>query len=91
MAHTRTVSKIPPAKNKGEYKDCLIWSTFLKYAKDSSSPCKIFFTTNIADYYNKETKKIDDFLIQECSRIDKACVYVTLGEVYGKLRQYFGM
>ena len=91
MAHTRTVSRIPPAKNKGEYKDCFIWSTFLKYARDSSSPCKIFFTTNIADYCNKEAKKIDDFLTQECSRIDNAYVYVTSGEVYGKLHRDFGM
>lgn len=91
MAHNRTVSKIPPAKNKGEYKDCFIWSTFLQYAKDSFSPCKIFFTTNTSDYCDKATKRVDNYLISECHDIGNAEIYVNSGEIYGKLHRNFGL
>lgn len=87
MAHQRTVAKIPPAKNKGEYKDCFIWATFLQYAEASPSPCKIFITTNTADYCDKATKKIDDALNVECQGIGNASIYLSVGEVYGKLHR----
>lgn len=91
IAHQRTVAKVPPAKNKGEYKDCFIWATFLQYAKDSAAPCKIFVTTNTADYCDKATHKIDDALNAECQGIANASIYTSVAEVYGNLHRDYNM
>jgi hypothetical protein len=52
FAHFRTTNKIPPAKKKGEYKDCYVWGTCLEIRQtsvDKSYPYH-FMSSNIADY-----------------------------------------
>lgn len=90
-AHTRTKLKQPPAKNKGEYKDCYIWSAFSMYANRSTAPLKIFVTTNTADYcdVSRDKSKADPYLLQECSVIN-AEIHLNIGSLYGRLKAYFG-
>ena len=90
-AHTRTKLKQPPAKNKGEYKDCYIWSAFSMYANRSNSPLKVFITTNTADYCDTSVSKskADPLLLRECSAIN-AEIHLNIGSLYGCLKNHFG-
>jgi len=51
-AEHRVIMKIPPAKKKGEFKDCYIWSTCLE-VRQSSVKAGVpfgFFSSNVKDY-----------------------------------------
>lgn len=63
FAHFRTTNKIPPAKKKGEYKDCYIWGTCLEIRStntDKSYPY-YFISSNTTDYANENKK---DFVVE---------------------------
>ena len=52
FAHFRTTNKVPPAKKKGEYKDCYIWGTCLGIRQnsiDKTYPYH-FMSSNTTDY-----------------------------------------
>lgn len=54
-AHTRVIEKKSPAKNKGEYKDCYIWETFLQLIRNRASHATnaYFISSNKKDYCNQ--------------------------------------
>jgi PIN domain len=59
FAHTRTTLKVPPAKKKGEYKDCYIWGTCLELRSTSVDKTYSynFMSSNTTDY--ADTNKRD--------------------------------
>ena len=58
IAHDRVLHKEAPASQKGEYKDCYIWATYISIMKAGApeSNC-VFFTTNTRDYKDTTTQK----------------------------------
>lgn len=51
-AYVRLINKVPPALYKGEYKDCIVWETFLALRAgqvDKSKPA-FFLSSNTKDY-----------------------------------------
>lgn len=83
-ALTRVANKIAPASKKQEFKDCAIWETMLALCSNinarvnpTTSPKKIFFTTNIEDFVDK-AKMPKDFYTQlqgEASSHHFQCCY----------------
>jgi hypothetical protein len=66
-AHFRTTYKIPPAKKKGEYKDCYIWATCLDVRKESigRNYSYIFLSSNSVDYADDSKTEFADELKNE--------------------------
>lgn len=63
FAHFRTKNKIPPAKVKGEYKDCYIWGSCLELRQSSSDKSYPFYflSSNVTDY---GVKNSSDFVTE---------------------------
>jgi hypothetical protein len=53
-AHLRLVNKTTPAKNKNEYKDCVIWESCLQTRSlhNDKSNLWVFISSNTSDYTN---------------------------------------
>jgi hypothetical protein len=58
FAHNRTTLKVPPAKKKGEYKDCYIWGTCLELRSNSTDRTYSynFISSNTTDYADKNNR-----------------------------------
>lgn len=83
FADYRTRKKMAPAYNKGEYKDCYIWGTFMAVLK-RLHPTNIcyFITTNPRDYMqgNATTTQI----VADCNSVNGNITF-HIGELYSKL------
>lgn len=89
QAHYRVGNHYPPAKQKGEYKDCFIWMTFLDLAKQLSPGDAIFFmTANTADYCEINQKGVLDRLLSsdisalKCRSKVLFSIYELMGELH---------
>lgn len=77
-AHTRLIDKKAPAHSKGEYKDCIIWETFLSLRRsqtDKSKPA-FFLSSNKSDYC--EPPYTRDFHPKLLSEVDKLNALYTM-------------
>ena len=88
FAHFRTTNKIPPAKKKGEYKDCYVWGTCLEIRQtnsDKSYPYN-FMSSNVVDY--ADTNKTD-FVpeIQNEATINNINFFSNFKIAYGQLKR----
>ncbi len=90
LAHSRVIDKTPPAHKKGEYKDCLIWETFLSLLKNRSSFEKynFFLSSNKRDYCElPDVNQLHPFLIDETETYN--CHFaLTDSRLYHRLREF---
>jgi len=88
FAHFRTTNKIPPAKKKGEYKDCYIWGTCLEIRKSNTdkSYSYNFMSSNVDDYADTNKK---DFVteIKHEAVINKINYFSNFDIAYGHLKR----
>jgi hypothetical protein len=88
FAHFRTTNKIPPAKKKGEYKDCYVWGTCLEIRQtnsDKSYPYN-FMSSNVTDY--ADNNKIDFVTeIKNETTINNINYFSNFKIAYGKLKR----
>ena len=85
FAHIRTISKLPPAHKKGEYKDCYIWGTCLQLAKCISTHNILFFSTNTTDYFLDDNMQSNSQLKIDCNAHNNVKIKRNCGEIIGEL------
>lgn len=89
LAHTRVIDKVPPALKKGEYKDCLIWETFVNLLRERKSYDKFnfFFSSNKDDYCElQNTNELHPSLVNETESYN--CHFaLTYTRLYHKFRE----
>ncbi|SIR48193.1 MULTISPECIES: PIN domain-containing protein [unclassified Chryseobacterium] len=88
FAHFRTTNKIPPAKKKGEYKDCYIWGTCLEIRKMCSdrSYSYNFLSSNTSDYAKADKTSFVTEIDNE-STINRITYFPNFKIAYGLLRR----
>lgn len=87
FADYRTRHKMAPAANKGEYKDCYIWGTYLSTIKavNPSVYCA-FITTNPKDYGKQGA--IDSLIQNDCNSVSpNAHITFFIGQLHAELRR----
>jgi hypothetical protein len=72
MATRRTIDKIPPAKVKGEFKDCYVWSTCLTVRGMSAQAGQPFgfMSSNTSDYADSTKMSFSPEIQTEASLVD---------------------
>jgi len=87
FAHTRTTLKIPPAKKKGEYKDCYIWGTCLELRNTSADKTYSynFMSSNTTDFADTNKR---DFVTEIKNEADLNSIeyFSNFNVAYGKLK-----
>ncbi len=70
-AHFRVLHKMSPSENKDQYKDALIWSTFLQMAKRlPRAQVKVFVTANKEDYcISKRSTQLQQTIKDDCKNV----------------------
>lgn len=89
-AHTRVIDKNAPAHKKGEYKDCLIWETFISLLKSRASFEKynFFLSSNKQDYCKlPNTNQLHPFLVSETDT-NNCHFALTFSRLYNRLREF---
>lgn len=84
-AHNRTIDKVAPASKKGEYKDCIVWETFIRIRTqqlNKSNPA-FYLSSNTADYC--KMPKTWDFHPQLMSEVNGHNSFYSSG--YASLKQ----
>lgn len=87
FADFRTRHKMAPAANKGEYKDCYIWGTYLSIIKavNPSVYCS-FITTNPKDY--RKQGIIDQSIQNDCNSVSpNAHISFFIGQLHSELKK----
>lgn len=68
IAQSRVIYKVVPAIDKGEYKDCFIWTTCVMLVHEIiPTSCTIFVTSNTRDYKDANTNLPHQQLLDDCS------------------------
>jgi hypothetical protein len=86
-AEMRVTGKIPPARKKGEFKDCYIWNTCLTVRQMSqkiNSPFG-FLSSNVRDYSETPTKRFDPHIAAEATAIN-IIYYADFDIAFGSLK-----
>lgn len=84
FADFRTRKKIAPACNKGEYKDCYIWGTYMAVLKKlHSTNVSYFITTNPRDYMQGSTTTAQ--IMADCSVVNGNIIF-HIGKLYSELK-----
>lgn len=89
LAHKRTLRENPPSKNKSQYKDCFIWSTYISLIKKMgvNSPRSIFITSNTSDYGEGTRNSTPHHeLVAETQAFNGELLF-SLGVLYGRLKE----
>lgn len=87
FADYRTRYKMAPASNKGEYKDCYIWGTYLATIKaiNPNVYCA-FITTNPKDYGKGST--IDQSIQNDCNTVSpNAHISFFIGQIHSEIKR----
>jgi hypothetical protein len=89
IAEHRVIEKIAPAKVKGEFKDCYIWSTCLTIRQESSKSGHPFgfLSSNIRDYAEAPSNNLEPYLLTEATTAD-LLYYANIDVAYGSLKEY---
>jgi hypothetical protein len=86
-AEHRVIHKIPPARKKGEYKDCYIWSTCMtvrQLSQKANMPFG-FLSSNINDYAKAPTQSFDPDVAAEATPLG-IVYYADLHIAHGQLK-----
>ncbi|HTA63120.1 MAG TPA: hypothetical protein VK835_11720 [Bacteroidia bacterium] len=89
FAEFRTFYKFPPAKVKGEYKDCYIWDTCLELNKnitDKSFP-SFFMSSNTTDYAASNKINFEPTLIVHEATQNNITYLPNFNFAHGQLKQ----
>lgn len=88
FAHFRTTNKVPPAKKKGEYKDCYIWGTCLEVRQLSTDKAYSynFMSSNTTDYADKTKSKFVTEIAHEAS-LNNITYFPNYRMAYGLLKK----
>jgi hypothetical protein len=88
FAHFRTTQKIPPAKVKGEYKDCYVWGTCLEIRNTSIDKSYLynFMSSNVTDYADSNKTDFVTEIKNEAS-LNSINYFPNFKIAYGKLKQ----
>lgn len=75
-AHFRVLHKISPSKKKDQYKDSLIWATFLHMAsKLPVAQYEVYVTANKEDFCEKKSSTPQVEIVDDCNRVNaEICV-----------------
>ena len=86
-AEARVTGKIPPAKKKGEFKDCYIWSTCLAVRQLSQRTCNPygFMSSNVRDYAETGKTQFDVDIAAEATTAN-INYYAGFDIAFGKLK-----
>lgn len=72
IAHFRVLHKISPSKKKDQYKDSIIWATFLHVASMLPKELfEIYVTSNREDFcISKKSTNLQDEINDDCNRVN---------------------
>lgn len=88
FAHFRTTNKVPPAKKKGEYKDCYVWGTCLevRHLSSDKSYSYSFMSSNTTDYADNSKSKFVTEIDHEAS-LNNITYFPNFKMAYGLLKR----